>query len=240
MERNISMSLCCCCGESMPSEFVISIGNFQRVCVECAHEIDLAMTHKQYLFEKKLPVLAVVKTSKGCERMVLAEENTDHYFNRFEDARKRDGLSKYDAYKVVEVTEEYFKRIADEAADAFEADPMLRRAYFDHYEIAQWMAINSTGNETESDMKRLLIDGWKAVSKDRMDNAEDLYYDADHDWSDPDDRRDISEKVWVPFPSEDAILFLFEQMLNREDVQRARASNAAWQAKENLETEDEE
>ena len=232
MERNISMSRCCCCGELLPSEFVISIGNFQRVCVECADEISLAVKHRKDLFEDhKLPVLALVRVDDKCHRHVTNGEGAKALF---------ENVVAGATCEIVELTKEQFGLIAAEADSMFEANPMLRRAYFDHYKIAEWMALNSTGNETEADMKSLMIAGWKAVSKDRMDDAEEICYHPDYNWSDTDCRYDLSEQVWVPFPSEDAILFLFEKMLSRDDVQFSRARNAEWQAEHHNQTEDEE
>lgn len=232
MKRNINMSKCCCCGEEMPSEFVISIGNFQRVCVECASEIEKAVKYRKDLFEDgKLPVLALVTSNALCDRFVTSEEGATALF---------ENVVEGSICETVELTREQLNLIAAEASDAFAANPFLSSSHFDHYEIAEWMALNSTGNETDADMKRLMIAGWKAVSKDRMGDVEEICYSPDYDWSDTDCRYDLSEQVWVPFPSEDAILFLFEKMLSREDVQFSRKRNAEWQATYNNHTEDEE
>lgn len=73
MERNNHLmrgSMCCCCGAVLPSPFFIRIGNFRRVCVQCGNEIVSALKYRKDLFDNKLPVLAVVETPNGFERMV--------------------------------------------------------------------------------------------------------------------------------------------------------------------------
>ena len=222
------MSKCSCCGETLPSMFFISIGNFQRVCVECAYEIASSMEHRKEWFEDELPVLAVVSTPYVCERVVVKEELADKFFNRFDNALQAEGVNTKDAFTIVELTKEQFALIAAEANDKFEANPFLRNSYADHYEIAEMMAMNSTGNETEEDMKKLMLHSWKAVSKTRLDNLDEVYYQGTLKNTEyPVDL--IDYKVWVPFPDEEAIMFLFNKLTSRADVQRARANNAEWQ-----------
>lgn len=236
MERKLKLAglrHCCCCAEPTHRDLVINIdGDESPICLGCAEVMSQAYAHKNVLFADPAnpPVMLLEKSVHGVKRFVMLKNEVETRISYDETVGPHAGKINYTAVDIG--AEEAWDKMMTVINEKFDQNPILHHAFNDYNDIAQRMAVNTVGNETEAELRALLFHSWKTVAVENLEYAIDNM-ECNLGTMNNQDMCDFARnQIGVPYPNEEAIMTLYHLLLRDPIIQNMIKQNAKWQAEQ--------